>query len=121
MFGWHQLPTNYPSFDSAGLLRKIELSRWVQKAFSLEDLSSKPLYFVEKKFFGDEPTWKYYYKQLLPHDQEVHLSPFTFYPKFEFYNGVKYGEMLPKYTTYFANQDIEDKIELFLNEVNIKH
>ncbi len=33
MFGCRQLPNNYPSHDSAGPLRKIELSRWILKGF----------------------------------------------------------------------------------------
>ncbi len=56
MFGWRPLPNVYPSFDSAGPLNKIDLSRWVPKAFSLEDLNSNHLYFVEKKLSGNVPT-----------------------------------------------------------------
>ncbi len=120
MFGWRQLPNNYPSYNSTGPLRKIELNGWVPKAFSLEDFNSKQQYFVEKKLSGDEPTWKYYYMPV-DKNKESHISPFTFYPKFDLYNGVKYGEILPKYSTYFSNQDIKDKMELLFNKINVKH
>ena len=74
---------------------------------------------IERKLSGKEPTWKYYYKSLTSNDKDLHVSPFTFYPKFEFYNGVKYGEILPNYTTYFSSQEIKDKRELFFNEIKI--
>ena len=35
MFGWRQLPNNYPSYDSAPPLKKIELARWILKPFLL--------------------------------------------------------------------------------------
>ena len=31
MFGWLQLPNNYPSYDSTPPLKKIELGRWIPK------------------------------------------------------------------------------------------
>ena len=92
MFRLHQLPNNYPSYDSAWPLRKIELGRWIPKALSLEDFTFKQLYFVEKKLSGNKSIWKYYYKFLLPNNKGIHISPFSFYPKFEFYNGLKYSQ-----------------------------
>ena len=121
MFGWRQLPNNYPSYDSTPPPKKIELARWVPKAFSLESFTSKQLFHTDRKLSGKEPTWKYYYKSLTFNDKDIHISPFTFYPKFEFYNGVKYGENLSNYATYFSSQEIKDKRELFFNEINIKH
>ena len=121
MFGWRQLLNNYPSYDSAPPLKKIELARWIPKTFSLESFTSKQLFHIERKLSGKEPTWKYFYKPLTSNNKDLHISPFTFYPKFEFNNGIKYGEILPNYTTYFSSQEIKDKRELFFNEMNIKH
>ena len=105
MFGWRQLPKEYPSYDSAGPLKPIELSRWVPKCFNLDEYMSKDLYFIEKKLTGEEPTWRYSYKPIKSNlEKERYISPFTFYEKFDLYNGVKHGQIMPNYTTYFASR-----------------
>ena len=77
MFGWRQLPNNYPSYDPAPPLKKIELARWIPKTFSLESFTSKQLFHIERKLPGEEPTWKYYYTSLTSNDKDLHISPFT--------------------------------------------
>jgi len=122
MFGWRQLPQGYPSYDSAMSLKPIELSCWVPKCFNLDKYMSKDLYFVEKKLTGEEPTWRYKYRPLITErEKERYISPFTFYPKFELYNGVKYGEMIPNYTTYFSSKKIKNKREIFIKLSHMKH
>ena len=59
MFGWRQLPKEYPSYDSAGPLKPIELSQWVRKSFNLEEYMSRNIYFIERELTMEEPTWKY--------------------------------------------------------------
>ena len=90
MFGWRQLPQGYPSYDSAVRLKPIELSCWVPKSFNLDKYLSKDLYIVEKKLTGEEPTWRYKYSPIITdREKDRYVSPFTFYPKFDLYNGVK--------------------------------
>ena len=113
MFGWRKLLNNYPSYVSVGPLTKIELGRWIPKALSLEDFISKQPYYAEKKLSGNKPTWKYYCKTLFPDNKELHISHLSFYPKFEFYNGVKYSKILPNYSTYFSNQEMKIKESYF--------
>ena len=46
-----------------------------------------------------------------------HVPFLDFYPNFEFYNGVKYEKMMPKYTTYFLSSKIKNKRKLFLDNL----
>ena len=122
MFGWRQLPQEYPSFDSAGPLKPIELSRWIPKSCSIEEYLAKDLYIVERKLTGEEPTWKFYYKPVQSYrEKERYISPFTFYPKFDLYNGVKHGQIIRNYTTYFSSKKIQNKREIFLKQCFMKH
>ena len=92
----------------------MELSRWVPKFFNLGDYMSKNLYFIERELTREEPTWKYSYKPVkTSQEKESYISPFTFYEKFDLYNGVKYGKIIPNYTTYFASRKIINKREPF--------
>ena len=54
-------------------------------------------------------------------EKESYNSPFTFYEKFDLYNGVKQGQIIPNYTTYFASRKIINKRETFLNLSYMKH
>ena len=122
MFGWRQLPKEYPSYDSAGPLKPIELSQWVSKSFNLDEYMSKNLYFIKRELTGEEPTWRYSYKPVESNqEKESYISSFTFYKKFDLHNGVKHGQIIPNYTTYFALRKIINKRETFLNLCYMKH
>ena len=103
-------------------LKPIKLSCWVPKSFNLDKYLSKDLYIVEKKLTGEEPTWRYKYQPIITdREKDRYVSPFTFYPKFDLYNGVKYGEMVPDYSTYFSSRKIKNKREIFIKISHLKH
>ena len=99
MYGWcldGATPKEYPSYDSAGSLKPIELSRWVPKSFNLVEHMSKNLYFIERELTGEESTWRYSYTPVESNqEKESYISPFTFYEKFDLYNGIKHGQIIP--------------------------
>ena len=84
-----------------------------KSSFAFEVCIWKQLYYVEQKLSGNEPSWKFHYKPLLPNNKELRNFPSSFYPKFEMYNCVKCSKILYNYSIYFSNQSLKIKETYF--------
>ena len=120
IFEWRYLPKEYPSYDSAGPLKPIVLSQYAPKSSNLDQYLSKDLYLAKKKLIGEEPIWRY--KPIFTNqEKERYISPFSIYPNFELYNGIKYGQIIPNCTTHLSSKNIKNKRDFFTNLCDMKH
>ena len=89
LFGWRELPTDFPSYDPSKNNSIINYAKWISNLTPCKDFfkNYKHYYITEMEGYGFE---YYSYESPPTHEENTRwlANPEAFYPHFDLLNGV---------------------------------
>ena len=123
-YGWKEIPSHFPSFDSSSDPRSVILSRWVPKSVPYDEYIKYDHYIItDQKNTKNHANQDLVPARISSYKQKLILMPRShFEEKFSYYDSVMNATPSTKdYRSYFYGIEKENKRKIYFKTIKIHH